>query len=119
MRQRQRHAALTAAGRASMTERPEPRILRIAAVYAGLVIVPSLAALAFLDAHRGKGRHLTAAATSTSAHSGTAFMQLLLAVAIIVAACAAMGWLMRRLGQPAVIGEILTGIILGPSLFGA
>lgn len=29
------------------------------------------------------------------------------------------GWLFKRIGQPTVIGEILAGIILGPSLVGA
>jgi Kef-type K+ transport system membrane component KefB len=29
-----------------------------------------------------------------------------------------MGWLFGKLGQPAVIGEIIAGIVLGPSLFG-
>jgi Kef-type K+ transport system membrane component KefB len=28
------------------------------------------------------------------------------------------GWIARRLGQPRVIGEIVGGILLGPSLFG-
>ncbi len=28
------------------------------------------------------------------------------------------GWICRRIGQPPVIGEIMAGIILGPSLFG-
>ncbi len=40
-------------------------------------------------------------------------------IIIIVASARAMGALLRRLGQPAVIGEIAAGIILGPSLFGA
>jgi Kef-type K+ transport system membrane component KefB/flavin reductase (DIM6/NTAB) family NADH-FMN oxidoreductase RutF len=43
----------------------------------------------------------------------------LLAIAIIVAATHTVGGLMRRLGQPAVIGEIAAGILLGPSLLGA
>lgn len=28
------------------------------------------------------------------------------------------GWLFRKIGQPSVIGEIIAGIVLGPSLFG-
>ena len=43
----------------------------------------------------------------------------LLQIVVIIAAARAMGILLRRLGQPAVIGEIAAGIILGPSLFGA
>ena len=29
-----------------------------------------------------------------------------------------MGWVFRRGGQPAVLGEMMAGILLGPSLFG-
>src|SRR5438876_1126326 len=35
-----------------------------------------------------------------------------------MAACQAVGWLFRRLGQPLVVGEMVAGIILGPSLLG-
>lgn len=42
----------------------------------------------------------------------------LLQILIIIAASRAMGALLRRLGQPAVVGEIAAGIFLGPSLFG-
>ncbi|RYY62174.1 MAG: hypothetical protein EOO24_58615, partial [Comamonadaceae bacterium] len=38
---------------------------------------------------------------------------------VILAACRAMGWLMKRLfDQPQVIGEMIAGVLLGPSLFG-
>ncbi|HYR28655.1 MAG TPA: cation:proton antiporter, partial [Thermoanaerobaculia bacterium] len=40
-------------------------------------------------------------------------------ILLIIATARAMGALLRRLGQPAVIGEIAAGIFLGPSLFGA
>lgn len=43
----------------------------------------------------------------------------LLAVAVIVLVCHLLGALLRRLGQPAVIGEVLGGLLLGPSAFGA
>jgi Kef-type K+ transport system membrane component KefB len=43
----------------------------------------------------------------------------LLQILLVVASGRAMGALLRRLGQPAVIGEIAAGILLGPSLFGA
>jgi len=42
-----------------------------------------------------------------------------LQVFVIVAACRAMGWIMKRFfDQPQVIGEMIAGVILGPSLFG-
>ncbi|MGP4014972.1 cation:proton antiporter domain-containing protein [Saccharopolyspora sp. 5N708] len=43
----------------------------------------------------------------------------LIAMALIVLLCHLMGGLLRKLGQPGVIGEILGGIVLGPSVFGA
>jgi Kef-type K+ transport system membrane component KefB len=38
---------------------------------------------------------------------------------VIVAACRTVGWAAKRwLGQPQVVGEMIAGVILGPSLFG-
>ena len=39
-------------------------------------------------------------------------------LAIIVAAARMFGWLFGKVGQPPVVGEILAGVILGPSLLG-
>lgn len=44
---------------------------------------------------------------------------LLLQVLVIVGAARVLGALFRKIGQPAVIGEMLAGILLGPSLLGA
>ncbi len=42
-----------------------------------------------------------------------------LQMAVIVATCRAMGWLVKRFfDQPQVVGEMIAGVILGPSLFG-
>ena len=43
---------------------------------------------------------------------------LFLQFAIILAACRLVGWLVRPLGQPQVVAEMITGVLLGPSLFG-
>jgi Kef-type K+ transport system membrane component KefB len=43
---------------------------------------------------------------------------LLLQLLVIMAAGRAVGWLFRRAGQTAVIGEMLAGVLLGPSLLG-
>jgi Kef-type K+ transport system membrane component KefB len=43
---------------------------------------------------------------------------LLLDLAIIISAARAFGALARRIGQPAVIGEIVAGILLGPTVLG-
>jgi Kef-type K+ transport system membrane component KefB len=47
------------------------------------------------------------------------FVLFTLQVTLMLACAAAGGHLMRRLGQPAVLGEMLGGILLGPTLFGA
>lgn len=41
---------------------------------------------------------------------------LLVQIAVLLFAARAMGEIARRLGQPSVVGEILAGIVLGPSL---
>lgn len=42
-----------------------------------------------------------------------------LQLAIIIAACRIVGWIGQRfLGQPQVVGEMIAGVLLGPSLFG-
>jgi Kef-type K+ transport system membrane component KefB len=43
---------------------------------------------------------------------------LLVALAVIVALAKVMGWLATRIAQPAVVGEILAGVLVGPTLFG-
>lgn len=47
-------------------------------------------------------------------HAALFFLQMF----VILAACRAMGWLARRVGQPQVVGEMIAGVLLGPSLFG-
>jgi Kef-type K+ transport system membrane component KefB len=37
---------------------------------------------------------------------------------VILAACRLVGMLARRIGQPQVVGEMIAGVLLGPSLFG-
>lgn len=49
---------------------------------------------------------------------GDLVVQLLLAVALIIAVGRLGGWLARCLGQPRVMGEMVAGISLGPSLLG-
>jgi Na+:H+ antiporter len=44
--------------------------------------------------------------------------QLFLSIVILLAAARILGEIFRRLKQPALIGELLAGIILGPTLFG-
>ena len=41
-----------------------------------------------------------------------------LQMAIILGVCRLVGLLARRIGQPQVVGEMIAGVMLGPSLFG-
>jgi Kef-type K+ transport system membrane component KefB len=43
----------------------------------------------------------------------------LLQLIVIVGAARLFGWLARRIGQPRAVGEIIAGLVLGPSLFAA
>lgn len=47
----------------------------------------------------------------------TPFLQLSLALAILIAAAKIGGYISYRWGQPSVLGELIVGILLGPSLF--
>lgn len=72
-----------------------------------------------------------ALAITTSAHSAVATLannlranfdhplsRLLVQLLVIIALAKGAGRLCRHIGQPAVVGEIITGILLGPSLLG-
>ena len=41
-----------------------------------------------------------------------------LALAVILAACRLAGIIAERVGQPQVVGEMIAGVVLGPSLLG-
>ena len=52
----------------------------------------------------------------TNAELSVAFF---LQMAVIIAACRVVGWAAKAwLDQPQVVGEMIAGVILGPSLFG-
>jgi Kef-type K+ transport system membrane component KefB len=53
--------------------------------------------------------------TATAAQVG----DMLAGLAIIVTLARLLGLLFRRIGQPPVVGEILAGVVLGPTFFGA
>ncbi len=47
----------------------------------------------------------------------TPFLQLVLALAIFIFAAKLGGYISYRLGQPSVLGELIVGLLLGPSVF--
>ncbi len=58
------------------------------------------------------------AAETEELRGGELLSRVLLAVAVIIVAARLLGTAFRRIGQPRVIGEIVAGILLGPSLVG-
>ncbi|WIY02242.1 cation:proton antiporter [Amycolatopsis mongoliensis] len=89
--------------------------LRALGVYGLLVVIPVLTSIVLLT-REDKGAGVAAKSAAATGHP---VAQLLLAIAVVIAACKAAGWVMRRIGQPAVVGEIAAGIVLGPSVLGA
>ncbi|MFN3166774.1 MAG: cation:proton antiporter [Phycisphaeraceae bacterium] len=57
-------------------------------------------------------------AAGDAALNERAITKLLLAIAVLLGLARLLGELCRKFGQPAVLGEILAGIILGPTLLG-
>ncbi len=63
--------------------------------------------------------NLQAFADSLTHHFSEPLAVLLLQIIVIIFFARVFGFLFKKIGQPAVIGEIVAGIILGPSVFGA
>lgn len=89
-------------------------------VYVGMLA----AALGIFWLIRGAGQGLVAPEPLAAAKRGPAsassdsLMHVLLALGAVIVVSRAMGALFKRLRQPAVIGEVIAGILLGPSLLG-
>ncbi len=99
---------------------PSTRRLRTLAAYASMLAV----AVAVYLYIRGRGEQLVAPVSDVVregnvAHSST-LATVLLALAVIIVLARGLGYLFQRwLGQPPVIGEIVAGLVLGPSVLGA
>ncbi|MFC9678292.1 cation:proton antiporter [Streptomyces sp. NPDC056948] len=79
--------------------------------YGLLVVLPLLAATVLLVSH--SSRPVRTGAASTDNHAAAA---LFFAIAVVVCAARLAGLLAARLGQPQVVGELLAGIALGPTV---
>jgi Kef-type K+ transport system membrane component KefB len=104
----------------------ERRFSLTALVIYALMVVGAVLAFLWI---RGQGATLVAppptgpAFGSSQAGSGARVMNellphVLLALVVILIASRAVGVMFRRLGQPQVVGEVVAGILLGPSLLG-
>lgn len=76
------------------------------------------AAVAATAQHGASSSALDAMAEAMKHHFNSPLGQLFLQLIVIIAASRLAGKLFSRLGQPAVVGEMAAGILLGPSLFG-
>ncbi|MEV1250033.1 cation:proton antiporter [Nonomuraea sp. NPDC050022] len=94
-----------------------PRSLRMIAVYLALVVVP--VALIWFTLRHGLSATGRPAGGPATPSVPDVFPRLLIAIPVILAACHLCGRLFRRLAQPPVIGEIIAGVLLGPSVLGA
>jgi Kef-type K+ transport system membrane component KefB/nucleotide-binding universal stress UspA family protein len=61
---------------------------------------------------------LTVAAAEGPKSAGPSEFLLVAQIVLLIAVGRGLGEIMQRIGQPSVIGELLAGILLGPSLFG-
>jgi len=67
-----------------------------------------------IDLENGFGVFIASVMTHVRSSIGI----LLLQIITILLVCRLFGWFFRKLGQPTVVGEIMAGIILGPSVLG-
>jgi hypothetical protein len=89
--------------------------------YLMLAVLPILAGLLLVNSYSGgTGAALAAKVGGHGwlAHLESAPAKFMLQLLIVLSCAKAAGALVRHVGQPAVIGEMLAGILLGPSLFG-
>jgi Kef-type K+ transport system membrane component KefB len=89
-------------------------VRRILGGYLATVAIP-LAVAIFVVIRLADGDERAPASTGGGSQL---LYRLLLATAIVVALAAAAGALVKRFGQPPVIGEMAAGLILGPSVLG-
>jgi Kef-type K+ transport system membrane component KefB/nucleotide-binding universal stress UspA family protein len=96
---------------------------KASSVYVGMfiVLIAGLWGILRIGAglHAPPDPHFTATThpAAAAAHGGE-LLTLFLQIGLIVALSRFVGWLFSRFHQPQVMGEMIAGILLGPSLFG-
>ena len=109
----------TAAATSRRTSFLKLYVLLVGLPLLGIAIV--LATGADLDRAAAAPAGASAAAAGAHAAGASTFslLQMLAQIGVILAVARLAGWIMGRLGQPQVVGEMAAGIMLGPSLLGA
>jgi Kef-type K+ transport system membrane component KefB len=105
-------------------ERSLNRVAREALVYA-VVLSAAVVLYLFVRSYGERLAEPTRAAAQLGpvggppgGHDDDVMLHILLALAVVIAVARAGGMLFRMLRQPAVVGEIVEGIMLGPSVLG-
>jgi Kef-type K+ transport system membrane component KefB len=103
------------------SSRTNPRLRWLAIAYAAMILVTAGIFLLI----RSYGETLVApasaagqAAPESTVHASDVLPRVLFALAAVIVAGQVLGRLFAIVGQPPVIGEVLAGILLGPSLLG-
>jgi K+:H+ antiporter len=96
--------------------RSKTLVFYVSAVACALVL---LKVILLGGAHlRGPRPVSTPSSTAAGQNTSDLFWRLLVAIAVVVSAARLIGSAFRRVRQPVVVGEIVAGIVLGPSVFG-
>jgi K+:H+ antiporter len=92
---------------------------KVFAFYGGMI---AIAVVAFLLLRSAGDQLVAPPGVGLSQAAGrsinSTLFQALLALGVIIGTARAMGWLFGLIGQPAVIGELVGGLMLGPSFLG-
>jgi hypothetical protein len=91
-----------------------------------LIVLPMAVALSLAHfARRSEPAATSANAAASSSNewlahlSSNALAHFLLQLLVVLLAAKGAGWLLRKFGQPAVVGEMAAGLLLGPLLLGS
>lgn len=95
----------------------DPKRWRVFASYVLMVVLPVAAVLLIL--HYGAGHPAGAAQSEAPPALSDRAGHVLLAAMVVVATAGLLGLAARAAGQSAVVGEIVAGLVLGPSVLGA
>ncbi|MDR3252350.1 MAG: cation:proton antiporter, partial [Tannerella sp.] len=87
-------------------------------VQKGSIQQTSYQELASLSETNGISRSFQIFSSITMGHIRSTIGILLLQIIVILAICRCIGVIFKKIGQPTVIGEIMAGIVLGPSVLG-
>jgi Kef-type K+ transport system membrane component KefB len=92
--------------------------MKLAFRYLLMVGIPLAGVAGVLHLGGGFGPSEGVDAGTAPAQASHALLILVMQIAVVLAAARGVGWCFRRIQQPQVVGEMVAGILLGPSLLG-